>query len=475
MKRLSLYIVFLLTVFEIPAQTLIATSNFTHATANHNQRKIVRDMADNVYVVFVDSTEQGKTIKGVKFEESTGIWSDVINIVKGSNPTLSISSIGKIHLVFESDDSIVKIKHMSSPDLLNWTTENVISDSAFSSVYPVSDIDLSGNLNVFWFEKNDSLSMSLIYARLNEDTLSMKKMITTKSEIEDIAIANHLQYYSDVLIFSIQFSQDSIQFFRSIDNMESFDTIYTAIGSQPCASYNSYNGGDHVFEGSSIRILYIDTLSQLIEVESTVSRNNDNQITVRQLSATPTDYICIDDVLGPIGYSFLFKQKGNLYHGFSCGAELGWYIVLDTIPNNPIFPSLAYKSFSWVHVDYVWMQDNGVNFDIFYQRDNKFKPVGKNDFEIGKGFTITGYPNPFAEQLTIDITIENQKEKPIIEIYNSNSQLIKTLIVKNYSVNQFSFIWDGTNQNNEQLSPGTYIIVCTVGNIRTTRKVLHVK
>jgi len=59
MKRLSLYIVFLLTAFEISAQTLIATSNYTHATANHNQRKIVRDKADNVYVVFVDSTEQG--------------------------------------------------------------------------------------------------------------------------------------------------------------------------------------------------------------------------------------------------------------------------------------------------------------------------------------------------------------------------------------------------------------------------------
>jgi len=41
---------------------LITTSNYTHATANHNQRKIVRDKAVNVYVVFVDSAEQGKTI-----------------------------------------------------------------------------------------------------------------------------------------------------------------------------------------------------------------------------------------------------------------------------------------------------------------------------------------------------------------------------------------------------------------------------
>jgi len=213
----------------------------------------------------------------------------------------------------------------------------------------------------------------------------------------------------------------------------------------------------------------------LIEVESTVSRNNDNQISVRQLSATPTDYICIDDILPPIGYSFLFKQNGDLFHGFSSGAESWWYFVLDTIQNNPIFPSIAYKSFSSEHVDYVWMQNNGSHFDIFYRRSDKFKYLGIEDVEIGKEFKITGYPNPFTEKITIDITTENQKDEPIIKIYNTNSQLIKTLIIKQYSATRYSFVWDGTDQNNAQISPGTYIIVCTVGNIRTTRKILHVK
>lgn len=475
MRILGLFIVFLLVTFELPAQTLIATSKYSQATANHNQRKIVRDLADNVYVVYVDSTEQGKIIKGIKFDESVGIWNNATYITKGSNPTLSINSKGKIHLVFESTDSIVMIKHMSSLDFSNWTTENIISDSALSSVFPVSDTDLSGNLNVFWIEKNNSISMSLIYACLNEDTLSFKKPVVTKSKIEDIAVANHLQYYSDVLIFAIQFSLDSIQFFRTIDNMESFDTIYTAIGSQPCASYNSYNGGDHVFKGSSIRMLYIDTLSHLIEVESTVSSKNDNQITVRQLSTTPTNYVCIDDVLPPIGYSFLFMQDDKLFHGFSCGAEYGWYIVLDTIQNNPIFPSLAYKSFSYNHVDYVWMQKNGSEFDILYQRSDKFRDVGVEDFEIGKGFKISGYPNPFSERIRIDVTIEKPKEEPVIKIYNTNSQLIRTLNLNQYSVPRYSYFWDGTDQNNFQLSSGTYIIVCTVGNIRTTRKILYLK
>ena len=45
-------LIFLLQTFVLQAQTLIATSKHPEATANHNQRKIVRDTADNIYVVY---------------------------------------------------------------------------------------------------------------------------------------------------------------------------------------------------------------------------------------------------------------------------------------------------------------------------------------------------------------------------------------------------------------------------------------
>jgi len=477
MKTVSIYLILLLTAFDIHAQIFIATSNYANATANHNQRKVIRDWADNVYVVFVDSTVQGKIIKGLKLDHKTGQWTNATAIVTGNNPTLSLSSKGEIHLVFESNDPIVKIKHIHTSDFSNWSPEKIISDSIFRCKLPVSDIDLHGNLNLFWIQENDSLNSSLMYARVNEDAVAFKKTVTTKNKITDIAIANHLQYYSDAFIFSIQFADDSLQFFRTNDYMESFDTIYTAIGSQPCASYNSNNGGDDVFENSRIRLLYIDPSSKLIEVESSSSGyyKSDNVINVNQLSASPTDYICIDDVLPNIGYSFLFTQNGNLYHCFSYGAENGWTTMLDTISGPVILPSLAYKTFSYDHIDFIWMKKNGASYDIFYKRDEKFKYVGVEDSEIGKGFSMVGYPNPFTNHLTIHVTANDLKEKPIIEIFNTNSQLIMALNPDHSSGNQFSFSWYGKNKENEEIIPGVYFVKCSLGDKIIVRKVFYMK
>jgi len=471
-KTVILCIALAMLTLGTEAQTLIATSSYPNATANHNQRKIVRDLNDNIYVVFVDRINLEKTIKGVKFDQKSKQWSNAIPIAKGDHPTLSISRSGEIHLVFESDESVRKIKHSRTTDFINWTPETTISDSASNARIPVADIDKSGNLNVLWIQENDGLTSSLIYARIQADTLTLKKTVTTQKEINDIAIANHLQYYSDVLIFALQHSTDSLQFFRTTDSLASFDTIYSARGSQPCISYNSFNGGD-LAEESSIRMLYLDTLSQLVEVESTVAPKNNNQLSVRKLSSNQTSYLCIDDVQAPIGYSFLFMQHENLYHGFSCGAECGWYTLLDTIQGNPLFPSLAYKTFSYDHIDFVWMKNNGNGYDIFYKREDKYRQVGIRDDELGKGFSVTGYPNPFTDRLTISITTVKQKENPVIEIYNTNSQLIQTLIGRHTSSNHYSLVWDGTNQKNEKVTPGMYILLCRVGQVKTARKVFY--
>ena len=96
-KYLILTIISLLAV-DITAQTLIATSNHPEATANHNQRKIVRDSNDNIYVVFVDTNNQESVIKGVMYDNIAGQWNNAFEIINGQNPTLSINfnSINKI-------------------------------------------------------------------------------------------------------------------------------------------------------------------------------------------------------------------------------------------------------------------------------------------------------------------------------------------------------------------------------------------
>ena len=64
MRKYFLLSIITLLSADITAQTIIATSNHPGATSNHNQRKIVRDSVDNIYVVFMDFYNQESKIKG---------------------------------------------------------------------------------------------------------------------------------------------------------------------------------------------------------------------------------------------------------------------------------------------------------------------------------------------------------------------------------------------------------------------------
>src|ERR1039457_635836 len=100
MKTLIISLILTVSAMCIHAQTLIATSSNPQATANQNQRKIVRDTSDNIFVVFEDTYNQQNIIKGVMYSKSAGQWSTPATIRNGQNPTLSISQDGEIHLLY---------------------------------------------------------------------------------------------------------------------------------------------------------------------------------------------------------------------------------------------------------------------------------------------------------------------------------------------------------------------------------------
>jgi hypothetical protein len=472
MKTISVFLVIILNGLNINAQTLISTSLSSQATANQNQRKIVRDTAGNIYVVFADINNPVNVIRGVIYDSSTGAWNDAPFLFNGKNPTLSLSKNGQIHLFFESNDTPSKIICKSSYDFLNWTADIVISDPLEVSGMPVADADSSGKTNVFWIQTNSSSSQSLVYVNLNGDTPGERKLIMTKNSINNVAIANHLQYYNDDLFFGIQFNQDSVQFFRSTDHLDSYASIYSAKGTQPCITFNVGLGEQGHGYLDFVRLLYIDPDYQLMEIES--QSPDYNICTSDVLQSGVVDYMCVDDVAPPIGYSYLFMQNGTLYHGFSYGNFINWSTIMDTIGPGAILPSVAYKTFNFSFVDFIWMEDNGNGFNIYYKHDPKHIWVGVEDKEPGKGFSITGFPNPFTEELLLNVTVTDPASKPEIQIFNTSSQLINKPEGKYSSDKKYSFRWDGRDQNGDKVKPGVFVILCTVGDKRTARKVIYI-
>jgi len=474
MKKKIIIGIFTFLICDLYSQTLIGTSYNHEATANHNQRKIVRDSSENIFIVFTDTANQECIIKGVKYDISSGLWNNATFLFNGNNPTLSISKNGQIHLTYESNDSISKILHSSTYDFDFWIPTVCLSDTSIISTLPVADVDSSGKLNVFWIEKNGITDNSLIYANVVNDTLLQRFSVLTKNEINDIAIANHLQYINDELIFAIQYNVDSILFLRTNNNMFSIDTLYEAIGSQPCITYNSYYY--FTLHGNSAKFLYIDISGNLIEIEYDFLWSTTYST---QLLSNTIDYVCIDDIAPPIGYSYLFLKNNNLHHGFSYGMSTwGYSTILDTITSSPFYPSIAYKTFNFFNIDYIWMENAGSHYNIYYKRDPKHIWVGGNDIEKDiekdKGFSITGYPNPFSESLTIKLSVSDNVNSPIVKIYNSNAQLVKFLEPISISNKEYEYQWNGLNQKEERANSGIYLITCVVGNKTTVRKVAYI-
>jgi hypothetical protein len=470
MKTLLISLAGVLLSVTVNAQSLIATSSSPEATANQNQRKIVRDTAGNIYVVYADIYNQENVIRGVMKTAGSGNWTNASFQISGKNPTMAISGDGRIHLLYESNDPVTKIRYTSSVDFLAWTPEVSVSDTLFSSRLPVADADSAGKVNVFWIQASNGSGESLMYAGISEETVIDRKLVTTKNSINNIVVANHLQYFFNDLFFGIQFNQDSIGFFRSVDYLASYTGIYAAKGSQPCITYNSY-WTDPYPEVNFVRFLYIDPGAQLMEIES--CSLDFTQCSSDVLQDGNVSYICVDDIAPPIGYSYLFMQNGILYHGFSYGNDFNWSTIMDTIAGNPILPSVAYKTFNFSYVDFIWMEDNGAGYNIYYKHDPKHIWVGMQDFEKGKGFSLTGSPNPFSEELLLTVTVDNPASVPEIAIFNSSSQLVNIPSRNCLSERKFTFRWDGRNQLGGKVDPGVYIILCTSGDKRTARKVMY--
>jgi hypothetical protein len=66
------------------------------------------------------------------------------------------------------------------------------------------------------------------------------------------------------------------------------------------------------------------------------------------------------------------------------------------------------------------------------------------------------YPNPFVDQLTIEIRLTEPK-KLEVSIYDLNGKLVRSLF-KGEAGTSETLIWDGTNGNGAKMGSGTYIL-----------------
>ena len=101
--------------------------------------------------------------------------------------------------------------------------------------------------------------------------------------------------------------------------MNTFAIIYSALGSQPCISFNTW----WIMETGSARFLYINPQQKLCEVEAFEDDSWQIQSPIVMPLQEVIENVCIDDLMPPIGYSFLTLGGGKLKHNFSYGSDWG--------------------------------------------------------------------------------------------------------------------------------------------------------
>lgn len=81
------------------------------------------------------------------------------------------------------------------------------------------------------------------------------------------------------------------------------------------------------------------------------------------------------------------------------------------------------------------------------------------------------YPNPFNPETKIDYSL-NQACQVKLEIFNILGQKIKTLVDEQQSVGKKDVVWDGRNENGEQVSSGVYFYRLQAKDFVQTKKMV---
>lgn len=95
-----------------------------------------------------------------------------------------------------------------------------------------------------------------------------------------------------------------------------------------------------------------------------------------------------------------------------------------------------------------------------------------NPGETPSDFVLhANYPNPFNPETTISFELP-QDEFITLEIYNIAGSKIRTLLQAPYKAGVHSAVWNGTNENGDKVSSGTYLYKFTAGSFVKNGKMM---
>jgi len=111
----------------------------------------------------------------------------------------------------------------------------------------------------------------------------------------------------------------------------------------------------------------------------------------------------------------------------------------------------------------------GITTAVEEKADNTTMP---EDFSLSQN-----YPNPFNPETTISYAIPAaaSKTRVTLRLYNTQGQLIRTLVDGERAAGRYQAVWDGKNEIGAPVSSGVYFYTMQAGSYKATMKMIAVK
>ena len=84
------------------------------------------------------------------------------------------------------------------------------------------------------------------------------------------------------------------------------------------------------------------------------------------------------------------------------------------------------------------------------------------------------YPNPFNPETTIRYSLQNDCNVKI-EIFNIKGQLVSTLVDGHQNQGFHTVVWDGTNDNQKEMTSGIFFYRINTDDFSEVKKMLLIK
>jgi hypothetical protein len=415
-----------------------------------------------LYIFSITSSENGNL--GVVRLTKDGDWEGWIDIKAGADTIsdFSVCTDDGSHLIlsYQEEANSHKIYTIVSTDSgATWGNEIYVDDIAFHPdiaygtggyVYLVWEKNRDGDSEI-WFFRNNNYCLTSTWSGLDSLTANSNDDTYPK-----IAVLHSI--YKDTACVWVVYNH----YAPTLSKVTNIDLNY---------AYSTNSGIDWTED----QVIADDLYSNEMAADIRVYRNTTSYVDLCYLNASTAKSSGLDIVYSWSGASY----PNNFYSADTINdypanwSDDGRKVcqIVPIITNS--YPGIMYASM-------LLKEEGAPNLDAswnLYFDQHAWLDVGDDAADMGSPaqFSLSpNYPNPFNPETRIGYSLPWASHVKV-EIFNILGQKIKTIVDEDQTIGDKEVIWDGTNENGEQVASGVYFYRLQAKDFVQTKKMVLMK